>query len=469
MKKILVNVVGSFITIIITLFISLFSIKVMHYNNIFTTGIWINDIYCTGMTISEVSDKLISDYKPQNIVIYDINGNEHELIIDDKILTLDYTAKLNGLFKQHNDKWLTNLFNCTKYEIEPDFHYNEENILNILHSADWLNTNLYNSENTVSIIKNDNEGYILKDDTQNLLIKENACNVILNSIISGNTVIDLSDNSNFDICYASIPYSPEMIDTMKKYEGIKEFQSFSLTYDFGNEKEIIDAGIVANWMMLDNTGNILFDDANNPILDKDIVKEYVEYLASKYNTVGIERSFHTTSGKIITLSGGSYGNKIDTKAEYNYLLNAFVNKESGNHSPKYISEAYKKGTDDIGNTYVEVDKSNQMLYYYQEGKLKLSTPVVTGNTSRRMDTPSKICYVYFKQKNRVLRGRDYATPVKYWIAVDGHIGIHDASWRKEFGGEIYKTNGSHGCINTPIDNVTKLYDMVEIGTPVIIF
>ena len=39
----------------------------------------------------------------------------------------------------------------------------------------------------------------------------------------------------------------------------------------------------------------------------------------------------------------------------------------------------------------------------------------------------------------------------------------------QHGGGIYKTGGSHGCINTPFDEVSKLYDMAEVGTPVIIF
>ena len=39
-------------------------------------------------------------------------------------------------------------------------------------------------------------------------------------------------------------------------------------------------------------------------------------------------------------------------------------------------------------------------------------------------------------------------------------------FEKEFGGEIYKYNGSHGCINMPYYNVSKLYDMVQVGTPV---
>ena len=59
--------------------------------------------------------------------------------------------------------------------------------------------------------------------------------------------------------------------------------------------------------------------------------------------------------------------------------------------------------------------------------------------------------------------------MKYWMPVKGGIGLHDASWRKEFGGEIYKTNGSHGCINIPRDVMKEIYENFEVGTPVIMF
>ena len=50
------------------------------------------------------------------------------------------------------------------------------------------------------------------------------------------------------------------------------------------------------------------------------------------------------------------------------------------------------------------------------------------------------------------------------------VGIHDATWRNgKFGGEIYKTSGSYGCINTPLEKVKQIYDNVEINTPVIIY
>ncbi len=227
--------------------------------------------------------------------------------------------------------------------------------------------------------------------------------------------------------------------------------------------------LAADWMTLDAEGRIVFDEQNRPILDKTLIKEYVAYLASTYNTVGIERSFKATRGDLVKVPGGGYGNELDEEAEYAFLLDAFLNKKSGTRIPQYVSEAWEKGENDIGDTYIEVDMGNQHMYYYVDGEMVLDTPVVTGNTSRKWGTPAKVCFVYFKQKNRVLRGADYATPVKYWMAVDGHIGIHDATWRKEFGGTIYETNGSHGCINTPLETMTELYDMVELGTPVIMF
>ena len=69
----------------------------------------------------------------------------------------------------------------------------------------------------------------------------------------------------------------------------------------------------------------------------------------------------------------------------------------------------------------------------------------------------------------MLRGPGYASPVKFWMPVIRGVGIHDASWRDEYGGDIYISNGSHGCINTPYDIVSQMYERVEVGTPVIMY
>ena len=47
--------------------------------------------------------------------------------------------------------------------------------------------------------------------------------------------------------------------------------------------------------------------------------------------------------------------------------------------------------------------------------------------------------------------------------------MHDATWRRTFGGSIYLNNGSHGCVNLPKKIAAKIYDCVETGFPVICY
>lgn len=443
-----------------------------YYKDVFPVGVWINDIYCTGMTAEEVSDILTPAYYSNFDVVsvYTITGECHELALEEYGVSVDYLPVIKEILNDNQGYgWIFNIQNPKHYDIKPQYHYDIDAMKAKLEELDWLNENLYNPQNTVSILKSATAGYILVDETKDLLLRDNAVKLISDGIVNQLTDINLANSDNKKICYKSIPYTDEMRDTLNKWEGVQEFQSFKMVYEFGDREEIIDENVVADWMALDENGHILYDENNDPILDETVIQEYVAYLSTTYNTVGTERNFQATRGDIVKVSGGSYGNEIDAKAEYDFLLNAFLNKESGTRTPVYSSEAREKGSDDIGDTYIEVDMGNQQMYYYMDGVLVLETPIVTGNLSRKWDTPSKVCYVYFKQKNRVLRGQNYATPVKYWMAVDGHIGIHDATWRKEFGGEIYKTDGSHGCINTPLEKMSELYELVEEGTPVIMF
>ena len=62
---------------------------------------------------------------------------------------------------------------------------------------------------------------------------------------------------------------------------------------------------------------------------------------------------------------------------------------------------------------------------------------------------------------------EYESHVDYWMPFNGGIGFHDASWRNKFGGTIYQTSGSHGCVNLPPASVPAFYDMLYKGIPVI--
>ena len=135
------------------------------------------------------------------------------------------------------------------------------------------------------------------------------------------------------------------------------------------------------------------------------------------------------------------------------------------------------GYNDIGSTYIEVDLSNQHLYYYQDGAVILESDFVSGNMSYAdRQTHEGIFRLYSKSSPAVLKGPklpngkyEYETPVTFWMPFDGGIGFHDANWRSNFGGDDYLTNGSHGCINMPYDNAAALYSMINYDVPIVCF
>ena len=309
------------------------------------------------------------------------------------------------------------------------------------------------------------QGYTLVNERTDVLFVEQARGAVLSAIEESKSEVSLQEEG----CYHDLELTAQMQETLDIWEKLKNFQDCGIVYQMGEEKIPVDASVVCNWIAVDDNGRFLFDESGEFQLKEHAIDDFVEDLAAKYDTVGARRQFRATRGDVVTVEGGLYGNKIDQEAEKAYLTQAFHDKKRELHEPAYTQEAWEKGSRDIGSTYIEVDMSEQKMYYYVDGVLTIDTPIVTGNTSRRMGTPSGVNFVYAKQKNRVLRGRDYASPVDFWMPVKGNIGIHDASWRGTFGGTIYQTNGSHGCINTPRAAMEQLFDMAEVGTPVVMF
>ena len=121
------------------------------------------------------------------------------------------------------------------------------------------------------------------------------------------------------------------------------------------------------------------------------------------------------------------------------------------------------------NTYIDVNLTTQNVVYVLDGNVVWESPCVSGDTSKRRSTPTGIFAVYGHVKGTYLTGPTWHNWVDYWMPFSpGGCGLHDATWRKKFGGEIYKTNGSHGCVNLPPDKAKELFDMINIGTVVIV-
>ncbi|MBQ8040954.1 MAG: L,D-transpeptidase family protein [Lachnospiraceae bacterium] len=456
-------VLGIFACIPITLVV--YIAFVIHFTNVFMCGTYINGIYCTGFSVKECNDLLMADYQQDYIELQDKSNVRYRITYEQIDGSVDFTEALSGIMNEQNEfYWFTQLVEPKSYTLKPKIVYNDLMLGKVLSESAIFDVQ-QNKELDVFILEGEN-GYILQDNRKGYLNPEKVHEAARYAMESQTELIDLVLLG----CYEDLAYTDKMQETLALWEKVEAFQnSCKVVYDMGDKVIPVDASVVCHFIKLNEDNTFMLDKDGELVFDKDGVTEFINGLASEYDTYGTKRKFTTTSGEIKEISGGTYGSKLNQKAEVKYLTNAFLEGIEENHIPAYTRSSTIRGKDDIGNTYIEVDMTNQKMYYYKNGVLKLETDVVTGNLKKNHDTPEGINYVYAKQKNRILRGPGYASPVDYWMPVNGGIGIHDASWRSEFGGEIYKTDGSHGCINTPLEKVKELYDMVTIGTPVVMY
>lgn len=187
-----------------------------------------------------------------------------------------------------------------------------------------------------------------------------------------------------------------------------------------------------------------------------------------------EKPFYEDEGNICVTTNVNLREKPNTKSKVITVINKFekLKRIKTNDSWDYVSYGDKKGyvskkyTKELGDTFVEVDISEQNLYLYVDDELYLTADVVTGRKNK-YDTRLGCNPIYAKQTDRYLKGDDYNVHVDFWLPFDKGQGLHDASWRKSFDDDDY-LNGSHGCVNMKYADAKTVYENVSVGTKVLV-
>ncbi len=282
---------------------------------------------------------------------------------------------------------------------------------------------------------------------------------IIRALDDGSTSIDLEKEGLYQ--------NPEVYaddDALnEKANALNLVLGANVTLEMGDQSVQINPEMTAEtFLSLDMDGNYYVDDSK--------VSSYIVKLADKTDTVGRKRTFHTSLGTTVELEGGDYGWTLDADSTAQELEEALKEKKKGTLEPVYFTTGLCRDKNDIGNTYVEIDLTNQHMWFYKDGSLIVDTPVVTGNPQKNNETPSGgVWSLKGKYRNATLKGEGYATPVDYWLPFNGGVGIHDLQKRYYFGGSVYNGAGSHGCINTPLAAVKLIYNGIGDGTPVVVY
>lgn len=445
-------IIGICILALIYLCASIYFIK--HFN----LGTIVNGVNISGKTINEASEEIMDEIKGYKLQIKGREESVEEIKASDIDLKYNGNSIIRNIKKEQNPfSWIWGLINKNDYKFGELCLYNEEML-----EVEFLNLLCVGCEKVIepqnASLEYVDGGYIIIDEVYgNKIKRDETHNVIENSIKTGEKFVNLESLD----CYENPKYISTSQEIVDAQNIANKYVSSEITYTFGDEREVLEGSVIKTWINISE--NIEVE------INEKMVRDYVDELADLYDTVGITREFKTSYKSEIQVHGGYYGWKINKVEEFKSLMENIKNGEVIDKEPIYSQEGICRGKNDIGDTYVEVSINKQYLWFYKDGKIITEGDIVTGNVSRGYKTELGTYMLSYKQKSATLKGANYSTEVKYWMPFNGNIGLHDASWRYSFGGDIYMTDGSHGCVNLPEYTAKKIFENIEDGTPIICY
>lgn len=442
---------------------------------------YINGGNVGAMTVEEVTEffqKKQAEKVPKNITIVKADGTSAS-IPGDKIGYNDNIAKsVESFFESQNHYfWFTSLLSKEEFELKVEYSYDLDKLDGEVQRR-VVDTSLDDGSEDAYIEKSDKK-FVIVEEIQGTKIDSSKQTELLEyikeQISQGNTRVDISELDFYE--------KPEVVaeDLQETCDKLNAIVDITIAYDFDYTTETLEGETIIDWITVNKRSKVPYT------VDSDKVMEYVEQLAGKYDTYKKDRTFKSTSrGTILVKQGkGCYGWWIDQQKTCDALIEAIEAGENASLEPVYYvnpnsnykytcNEDWRTEKTDIGNTYIEVDLKKQHLWYYENGKLKFETDIVSGKPTEERNTPEGVYKLWLKEKDKTLTGSNstesWETPVKYWnnISTIG-VGLHDATWHSSFGGDRYKNYGSHGCINMPLEAAKYVYENIEIGTPCVMY
>lgn len=418
----------------------------------------INGVDVSNKSITQVLSIMTDEANAYKLDVNFSNGTE-ELSVANGDLNISLEKSVRAIKNEHNALlWPAYLQGGYDYEVNYVTEINEDKLVQTIKS--WKETDPSNMTKSVNakVVMDGGEAQIIDDITGTELDVDVLVETCKDAVTNVDTELNIEDTA----CYIKAEIQSDAEIIKKQLKACEDYLNLDAKYDFKGYTVDIPKDELAKMVYLDQSGTIQVSEAN--------VKAYVKRFAAKYSTAGTERDFKTHNGDMIKIYGGWYGWVIDEEAEAEELFAYLKSKRSFTKAPVCEREGYAMGEmNDIGENYVEIDLTNQHVYVYSKGMRVFDTPCVSGCVNRGMSTPGGLYPLTYKQLNATLRGPGYATPVAYWMPFNGGIGMHDATWKTKFGEDYYIYDGSHGCINLPLDAASIIYDYVEQGSPVVCY
>lgn len=454
--KVLTIVLGISLAVLIALG-TIFFVRANYYKTHFFPGTVMSGVDVSELTEEEATDKVsrfVADYL---LTIY--ARDDQKYYIEGPSIGYAYVpnGEIGQILEQQNAyDWMNQMKDSKEQEIDLSTTFDRQRLETELAGLECMQTDQMIAPEDAKIAWVDDSYQLVPEVMGTTLDFDKVLDLVSQAVENGETSVELYDYYEDPAIRSDDPQLNACMDTIETYYGT------SITYTFGDQDPYeLTSEMIQTWLTVDEDYQVSVDDEK--------VTNFVQQMASTYNTYGDVREFKTSLGDKVRIGGGDYGWVIDKEKEKEQIYEDLAKGGHSEREPVYSQIAKEYGVHDIGSTYVEIDYTNQHLWFYKQGELVLDTDIVSGNLSRWNGSPDGVYKIVYKQRDATLVGEGYSSPVKYFMPFAYNVGIHDASWREKFGDQIYLTAGSHGCINVPPELAEELYGVLEIGTPVVAY
>ena len=475
-KKLIIGLVIAALAVI-TLIILLYNYNktAEYFKTHFFSGSVMNGTDISEMT-SEEAGGTIQDYLSGYIFTFtDHEGRESVISADEIDLKYDDNGEIAEILgNQDSNGWIFNNGKDASYTVRTGYVYNKEKL------QDWINALPCLNDGTPSRDAYEVEkatGYwgIIPETYGDEIYADKLSKMIISAVdnYEPSLAIDYDKEKELFIPPEIIKSDETLTSDVKAkndaldayYEEkrrearIEEITDLNLKFNSYIDKVYINKDLLMTMITDDERGN--------PVIDEKKFKQWVRDWAEERGFTTNPNLFVTHGGRLMQVNNGPFrGWMMDLEATAEKAYKAVINGDKGVIHPVLVDS---EGNLQTKQTYVEINIMKQTMWLYVDGKEIVETPVVTGNVSRGMSTPSNgVWHIDRMNRYYTMVGADYVAYCDYWMAFNGGIGIHDLASRDAFGGDIYLTGGSHGCVNTPYEAVSVIYNNVSLGTPVVV-
>lgn len=418
----------------------------------------INGISCMGKTPESVKKEIKEEVKNYQLKLTQREKKSETITGKDVSIAVEFDGTLQKILDgQSGFGWVGAVFKPEVHESKSIVSYDKAALKKQMKQLDCMKEKNMIAPEDATLKTDKKEGYVIVPEVKGTTInKDEFWKKLNDSVLNLQEELVLEDEN----CYVN-PKVKEDSKTLKKtLEHMKDLKEIQITYTFGDKKEVLKGKEICKWINISE---------GKAVVDEEQAAAFIKDLASKYNTAYKPKTLKTSWGSTVTIKGGNYGWKIDNAGELEQLKSDIDQGKDVTREPEYSQTANSHGENDYGDTYVEINLTAQHLYFYKNGNLIVDSDFVSGNVSKGNGTPVGAYPVTYTERDATLKGENYASDVTFWMPYCGNVGMHDASWRNSFGGNIYKTSGSHGCVNLPYAAAKKIFENIAAGYPVLVY